>query len=178
VIGDEVEYFRFEGDFAAVPIDWLTTEVRQRMETVPVAPRARARLFASFVEMAQNILHYAEPEPHAGRRRAGSIAFGRDPDGYWVSSRNPVRSAHAERLEARLRRLQSMAPDEVTAAFRERLASGKPPDPLSRGAGLGLLSLARSTRGALQYRLDPTGSGEEARYTFSLRASVRASEAG
>jgi len=174
-----VEYFRFEGDFSAVPIGWLTSEVRQKMESVPVAPRARTKLFASFVEMAQNILHYSEPDGPRGPRRSGAIALGRDSEGYFVASRNPVRGSHAERLRTRLHRIQAMGPDEVTAAFRQGLSGerDRAADPLSRGAGLGLLSIARSTNGALSFRLDPSRPGGGEPYTFSLRATVRAEAA-
>jgi hypothetical protein len=147
------------------------------METAPVATRARARLFATFVEMTQNIIQYAEPERReGGPRRSGAIAFGRDPHGYWVRSRNPVRSTHAERLRSRLERIQSMGPDEITAAYRARLGSSRTRevDPLSRGAGLGLLGIARSTGGALSYRLEPALSGGGEPYTFSLHVAVRA----
>jgi hypothetical protein len=171
-----VEYFRFEGDFSAVAIDWLTSEVRRKMEAVPVAPRARTRLFASFVEMTQNILHYAEPES-PGRRRAGAISLGRDAGGYFVASRNPVRGVHAERLRTRLGRIQSMGPDEITAAYRQGLSAERVRDPLSRGAGLGLLSIARTTNGAVSYRLDPLRPGGGEPYTFSLKATVRAEAA-
>jgi hypothetical protein len=168
------ELFRFEGDFSSVRIDWLTAEVRRRMETAPVAARARARLFASFVEMTQNIIQYASPDGAGGPRRSGAIAFGRDPDGYWVRSRNPVRSTHAERLRARLERIRSMDPEEITAAYRARLTTSREVDPLSRGAGLGLLGIARSTGGALSYQLEPsTPSGGEP-FMFSLHVAVRA----
>ena len=177
-VNGSVEFFRFEGDFSAVAIDWLTSEVRRKMEAVPVAPRARARLFASFVEMTQNILHYAEPDG-PGRRRAGAIALGRDGEGYFVASRNPVRGVHAERLRHRLGRIQSMGPDELTAAYRQGLSAGRDraADPLSRGAGLGLLSIARTSNGTLSYRLDPSRPGGGEPFTFSLRATVRAEEA-
>jgi hypothetical protein len=178
-VASSIEYFRFEGDFSSVAIDWLTSEVRQKMETAPVAPRARARLFASFVEMTQNILHYAEPDGAQGRRRSGAISLGRDADGYFVISRNPVRGVHAERLRSRLARIQSMGPEEITAAYRQGLSSdrSRAADPLSRGAGLGLLSIARTTNGALSYRLDPCRPGGGEPYTFSLRATVRAEAA-
>jgi hypothetical protein len=176
--GPSEEFFRFEGDFSAVAIDWLTSEVRQKMEAVPVAPRARARIFASFVEMTQNILHYSEPDGARGRRRSGAIALGRDSDGYFVTSRNPVRGVHAERLRARLDRIRTMGPDEISAEYRRGLAAGpdRAADPLSRGAGLGLLSIARTAYGALSYRLDPSIPGGGEPYTFSLRATVRAGE--
>jgi hypothetical protein len=168
------ELFRFEGDFSSVRIDWLTTEVRRRMETAPVAARARARLFASFVEMTQNIIQYAAPDGDGGHRRSGAIAFGRAPDGYWIRSRNPVRSTHAERLRARLERIRSMDPEEIVAAYRARLTTSREVDPLSRGAGLGLLGIARSTGGALSYQLEPsTPSGGEP-FMFSLHVAVRA----
>lgn len=169
------ELFRFEGDFSSVAIDWLTSEVRRRMEAAPVASRARARLFASFVEMTQNIIQYAEPDGAGRARRSGAIAFGRDPQGYWVRSRNPVRSTHAERLRSRLERIRSMPPDEITAAYRARLgARTREPDPLSRGAGLGLLGIARSTGGSLSYRLEPAAPGGGEPYMFSLHVAVRA----
>jgi hypothetical protein len=169
------EIFRFEGDFAAVPIDWLTGEVRQRMEVAPVEPRARARLFASFVEMTQNIIRYAEPAGgEGGARRAGAVALGRDQAGWWVFSSNPVGGAHAARLRERLERIQAMGPEELKAAYQDRLGQGmgRAVDPLSRGAGLGLLSIARTAGGAFTYRLDPPAPGGGA-YTFSLRAMVQ-----
>lgn len=168
------EIFRYEGDFAAVRIDWLTSEVRRRMEAAPVAPKARARLFASFVEMAQNIIQYAAPaRGQQGPRRGGAVAFGRDGDGYWVASTNRVAGVHAARLRERLERIRAMGPAEVRAAYQARLAEGlgRAADPLSRGAGLGLLSIARAAGGGLSYRLEDA-EGEP--FTFSLRATVTA----
>ena len=169
------ELFGYQGDFAAVRIDWLTGEARRRMELASVASRARSRLFASFVEMTQNIIQYGEPSRAAdGPRRAGAIAFGRAPEGYWVSSHNPVGEVHAARLRERLGWIQAMSLEEIRAAYQQRLAQGlgRSTDPHSRGAGLGLLSIARTAGGAVWFRLDPPPAAG-APHAFSLRAVVR-----
>jgi hypothetical protein len=165
--------FHFAGDLADTPVERLAEEVRAALAAAAVPARVRSRLFAALVEMLQNVLHYAEPEARAGgARRRADVALGLDAEGYWVRCTNAVREVHAARLRERLEALAALGPQEVTAAFRQRLdaPAERGADPLSRGAGLGLLSMARHSSAPLQYALvRAEGAG---RLDFTLRARV------
>jgi len=170
---EEVLY-RFAGDFSNTPVDRLAEEVRTRLQEVPVPSRARSRLFASFVEMTQNVIHYAAPDPMpGGARRKGSIELGAEARGFWIRCTNQVRADHASRLRERLAAICDMSPGEITAAYRQRLNDTSPrsSDPLSRGAGLGLLAIARNSSLPLDWELNVRDAPQGA-WTFSLRATV------
>src|SRR5262249_11417558 len=134
--------------------------------------KARSRLFASFVEMVQNVIHYAAPDVRpGGPRRRGTIELGSGAAGFWIHCSNPVRGDHATRLQERLEAIRQMSPEDITTEYRRKLNddSKREPDPLSRGAGLGLLSIARNSAGPLTYSLNASTDGA---FTFSLLATV------
>jgi hypothetical protein len=161
--------YRFDGDLSATPVTQLADEVRLRLAEAPA--KVRSRLFSNFVEMTQNVIHYAEADPRpGGPRRHGAIALGRDSKGYWVSCTNRVGQDHALRLRQRLEAIRQMSPEDITAAYRRKLNDDghRKADPMSRGAGLGLLSIARNSSHPLSYDLD----GDRGSFTFSIRATL------
>lgn len=139
--------FFFSGEFTSSGVGALGGSLRQRLEERQVPRPVGKKLFATFVELAQNVLHYAAAAPGGETGPShGTIAMGSSADGHWVAASNHVRVEQVPRLAERLEALRKMTPDELRAAYRRQLEDDthEAEDPLSRGAGLGLLTIARA----------------------------------
>ncbi len=94
--------FYYTGHFSQSIITAAGDIVRRRMESREVSPPAQRKLFAAFVEMAQNVLHYAEEDPaeaadRASSRGFGTIWLGHEAERFFVLCSNsvPIRSIAA-----------------------------------------------------------------------------------
>jgi hypothetical protein len=156
--------FWFHGDFRDRELAGLGIALQQRLEDRGVPRKLRPRLFNAFVELAQNVLHYAWPtaeESVSPGSRPGEIALGESGDGWWVACANPIRQEHAARVTGRLGAIQAMSPQEIHAALRAQLdrEEHEATDDVSRGAGLGLLTIARAAAAPLEWSLESRADG-------------------
>jgi hypothetical protein len=152
--------FYYVGYFSQNIVTAMAEAVKLRLEQSGAAGPIRRRLFSSFVEMAQNIIHYSSdtltpPEQQEHELRHGSVCIGVDEEGrYFLFCANPIRVALAETLRERLETLRRMTLDEIKACYRESLRSETPED--SKGAGLGLLTMARDASEPLEFEFEST----------------------
>jgi hypothetical protein len=145
--------FYYKGEFSQNVIGAMTDTLKQR-----------------FVEMSQNIMHYADADVTHGAK-TGALAVGKNGDSkYWVVAGNPVRIEHVERIKEKIEPLRSMTIDEIKAAYREQLRNDEQ-DTLSRGAGLGFLTVAREASEPLEYQI-VFHSDQMEFAEFYLRASI------
>lgn len=163
--------FYYTGEFSQNVVGAMSDTLKQRLDSIGVSGPARRKLFSTFVEMSQNILHYADTD--AGGGRVGALAIGRNGDGkYWIVSGNPVRAEHVERIKGKVEPLRSMTIDEIKAAYREQLRNDEhDQDTVSRGAGLGFLTVAREASEPLEYQI-VYRSDQPEHAEFYLRATV------
>lgn len=144
--------------------------VRRRMSTRGVAQSIQRKLFSAFVELAQNVMHYANVPaglPAEGPERCGSIWVGRDDAHFFVLCANPVTEAAVPALRTQLERLRDMDGAAIRAAYRERMHSE--PAEGSKGATLGLLTLARDASAPLEYAFERNDAGTT---TLCLRVMI------
>lgn len=164
--------FYYKGEFSQNVIGAMTDTLKQRLDAVGVSGPARRKLFSTFIEMSQNIMHYADDEAADGSR-IGALAVGKNGDArYWIASGNPVRVDHIERIKAKVEPLRTMTIDEIKAAYREQLRNDDhESDEISRGAGLGFLTVAREASEPLEYQI-VLRSDQQDYAEFYLRASI------
>lgn len=145
----------FNGPFSQSVIEELGEAIRRHLES-QTQPRKRiADVFAVYIEVTQNIRHYAEScgveEAHTARLNAGTVLIAREGDEYAVVSGNLVLKDHAAALRDRLDAVTAMDEVALKAAYKERLRA--PVEDGATGAGLGLLQLARKASKPLSYSL-------------------------
>lgn len=171
--------FYYTGAFSQNVVAAIGDSLKQRLDSVNASSAARRKVFSTFIEMAQNILHYA-PEIVAGGgggspARYGALAVGRDDsERFFVVCGNPVRMEHVSRLHQKLEPLRQMSIDEIKSAYRQQLRNdGHAGDTVSKGAGLGFLTMARDATEPIEYSIsfssDAVGGGRADLY---LRATI------
>jgi hypothetical protein len=103
------------------------------------------RLFAVFVEMSQNILHYSAEKETFGddghQVGVGVIVISETDAAYSVSAGNLASVSEAERLRDRCTVLNTKSKDELKKLYQEQRKQPAPSG--SKGAGLGLIDMVR-----------------------------------
>ena len=166
--------FYYVGYFSQNIVTAMSEAVKLRLEQSGTAGPIRRRLFSSFVEMAQNIIHYSAdsltpPQQKQNELRHGSVCIGVDAEGHhFLLCANPIAVEQADVLRQRLESLRAMTLDEIKASYRESLRSEAPVD--SKGAGLGFLTVARDASGPLEFDFEHTGDAGTA--MFFLKTTI------
>jgi hypothetical protein len=164
--------FYYFGYFSQNIVKAMAEAVRLRLEQTETASTTRRKLFSSFVEMAQNIVHYSSrtltpPDSEERELRQGSLCIACDDQRHYLQCANPVENDSVEALRERLEDLRSMSLEEIKRAYRETLRSEQPEG--SKGAGLGILTVARDASQPLEFEFVPDG---DATTMFYLKATI------
>lgn len=160
----------FNGPFSQSLIEELGQAIRSYLESQSDARRAVSDVFAVYIELTQNIRHYADSaavdETERARLNAGTVHIARDGEHFLVISGNHVRRDDAPALVGRLDALATLDARALKAAYKERLRQPVPPG--ATGAGLGLLQIARLATAPLEYALAEL-HGQHLYFTLTVR---------
>jgi len=167
--------FYYEGYFSQTIITAVADAVKIRIEHVGATTMTRRKLFSSFIEMTQNIIHYSDDahvrndQPNFSHEvRHGSICISAQADRYYLHCANPVRTDVAAQLREKLNYLHTLTIDDIKREYRQTLRSET--SEYSKGAGLGLLTMARDAREPLEFEFMPIRGSQNV--LFYLKATI------
>ncbi len=131
--------------------------LKQKMKLAEAGMPKILKVFSMLVEQSQNIIRYsAEKVPEHVQSPEelmfGIIAVGQTDGSYFVMGGNKIRNIEAETLGAKLTELQNMSKEELTASYKEKRKLER--DTKQRGAGLGLLELARKASRPIEFNFE------------------------
>lgn len=181
--------FYYAGEFTPAVIAAAADSLKARLAIEDASGPAKRKLFSTFVEMAQNILHYAAPTTTAesGSQPAprGAIGVGRENTDshsdaadsathYWIVCSNAVDVDYVARLTDKLNAVRAMSLEEIKQSYRTQLRNPThaSDDPLSKGAGLGLLTIARDASAPLEYSFASTPDPAARTALFHVKARI------
>jgi hypothetical protein len=157
----------FNGPISQSLIEEFGNALRGHMQAQRAEPNSIMDVFSVYIEMTQNIRHYAQEHGYDDQDASATVAIGRGQDGHYeVCAGNLVEQEDGLRLVQAVELLSQLAPDEIRVAYKERRR--QPRDPQG-SAGLGLLDIARKSRPPLRAALTEQSTG---RAFFSLRAAI------
>jgi hypothetical protein len=159
----------FNGPISRSLIEEVGNALKNYLQAENAHPSAAMDVFAVYIEMTQNIRHYAQRQGYSDVDASATVVVARDSEGrYLVQAGNLLETADGDALVQRIEHLASLDKAQLKAAYKEQLRKPKPEHAVS-GAGLGILDMARKSASPLQATLSPTTDG---RRFFSLRALI------
>lgn len=159
----------FNGPISRSLIEEIGHALRNYLNSQSAAPSAAMDVFAIYIEMTQNIRHYARERDYGEEEATATIAVARNGDGqYVVSAGNLVEDADGRRLVEAVEGLSELDAAELKRAYKQQLRRPRD-ETVDSGAGLGLIDMARKSSRPLQATLQPLSSG---RSFFSLTATI------
>lgn len=165
--------FYYDGYLSQPIVTAMCEALRGKLAAEDGANKAARKVFSTFVEMMQNIIHYADGDANEGQAALprGNVAVGRLHDAYYIVSGNAVATAHVERLKAKLEAIRAMSMEEIKAEYKRKLRTDEQDDN-SKGAGLGFLTVARETSQPIEFLFEPFPGDASALSFFYLKATV------
>jgi hypothetical protein len=166
--------FFYCGPIAQISIEGASYTLRKNLEFEDASNLTSQAVFSIFIEQAQNILNYSaeklghKSEDMENELRIGVVAIGRNEDGhYYISCGNRIYNQDIDRLRETIESVRFLNKDELKALYKERRR--KEPDPGSKGAGLGLIEIARKADKPIEYSFTPV---DQEFSFFSIRVVV------
>lgn len=159
----------FNGPISRTLIGEIGIALKDHITSTQVHESAAMDVFSVYIEMSQNIRHYASRMGYDDFAAAATVVITETEDGhYTVSAGNLVEREDGESLLKKIRDLSLLDKAELKSLYKQRLRlpreAGRP-----SGAGLGLIEMARKSSEPLQATLD---EGSEGKIFFSLRAVI------
>ncbi|PKU26618.1 hypothetical protein CWS72_01955 [Telmatospirillum siberiense] len=159
----------FNGPISRSLIEEIGNALKNYLQAERAQPSAATDVFATYIEMSQNIRHYSINRGYGEQEASATVVIARDETGrYAVSAGNLVEAADGRALLARVTALAGLDKSQLKAAYKEQLHRPRSTEP-HQGAGLGLLDIARRSSAPMVASLTEL-TGEQA--FFSLRATI------
>ena len=130
----------------------IITEFGTMIKSSLSADTNTRKIFAVFIEMAQNILHYSAERNTSSDEGVGIMTLREKDDSFYLSSGNVVMNQNAERIKSKCEIVNSSNKEELKAMHQDQIRKGRPEG--SKGAGLGLIDIARKVDGPIQCIID------------------------
>lgn len=144
--------------------------LKQRLYEQGASGAVARKVFSTFIEMAQNILHYSDDPQSADEAKYGALAVSCEAGRFAVMCGNRVAAAGVARVREKLEAVRAMSPAEVKEAYRRQLRAET--EAQSKGAGLGFLTMARDASAPIEFVFaDLPGDAADGRFLF-LRAVI------
>ncbi|SFN05254.1 hypothetical protein SAMN05660284_00406 [Formivibrio citricus] len=159
----------FNGPISRSLIEEIGNALKNYLQADNAQPSAAMDVFGVYVEMTQNIRHYALARGYDEKDSSATVIVARDAEGrYLVEACNQVEKSDGEALLARIEELATMDKTGLKAAYKTQLRLPRTEEAAS-GAGLGLIDMARKSVEPLRGSLAPVST---TRSFFSLRAVI------
>jgi len=160
----------FNGPISRSLIEEIGNALQNYLRAEAAKPSAVMDVFAIYIEMTQNIRHYAVRKGYGEKDSSATIVVAREGEGdsYLVQAGNIVEAADGEILLARVRELAALDKAALRAAYKEQLRRPRDESAVA-GAGLGLIDIARRASRPLSAPLIPQSDGKA---LFSLQAVI------
>jgi hypothetical protein len=166
----------YSGPLWANGIDGMAEIMLKRLEFDDMPLSASQSVFSIFIELINNIMMYSDekeqkdsPEGESQEISKGIVIFGIQDDIYFVQSGNVVTDSNAEILKSRIDYLNTLDKKELRQFYRQQL-NEENANAESKGAGIGLIEIARRASDPIEYEFEPYGDG---RQYFSVYVAVR-----
>ena len=159
----------FNGPISRSLIEEIGNALKNYLQADNAQPSAAMDVFSVYVEMTQNIRHYAIAHDYDELQGSATVVVARDRDGrYLVQAGNMVENTDGDALLARVRQLADMDKIELKAAYKAQLRQPRDAN-ASTGAGLELIDVARKSASPLSASLSQISDRHA---FFSLRATI------
>lgn len=137
----------YKGPVTDVIMAELSRDIRDKFAA---NPRASRKLFAIFMELAQNVLYYSAEKKITGDREEsiGTILITEASEHYTFGCGNLVENKYISELVEACEHINSLDRDSLREYKREK-RSGKPGE-RSKGAGIGLIQVALTSENPLR----------------------------
>ena len=148
----------YSGPIAQASIEGVGDTLRRNLEFEAVGSTIALSVFSIFIEQVQNVLNYSaeklnKDEEDEKELRVGVVVIGHEEtDDYFVYCGNQVYNQDISKIRNNIELIGDMNKDKLKTLYKERRRMDR--EPGSKGAGLGLIEMARRSAAPMQYSFE------------------------
>lgn len=166
--------FTFSGYISQPILSGLVKSMQLKLSDIGVDTKIIRVIFELSVEVMQNILNYSSDTIEVTNSRYESsgivlIGYNSESKNYFIIGGNTISSDDREGLEAYILDLNSKTKAELKDLYKERRRSRS--NNHDRGAGLGLIDMARKSSQPIEYNFNNIEDSENLLF-FSIKLTV------
>ncbi|WP_254217041.1 biofilm regulation protein kinase SiaB [Synechococcus sp. CCY 9618] len=159
----------FNGPISRNLIGEIGSALKEHIESNHAPDLEVMDVFSVYIEMSQNIRNYAHSQGYSDAESSATVVIAAAEAGHYaVCAGNLVDMEDGKALVERIRTLADCDKIQLKALYKEQLRQPRS-ELKGRGAGLGLIEIARRSSQPMEASLDPLETG---RAFFSLRAII------
>lgn len=148
--------FCYSGPISQATVEGIGKTLRLNMELNDAGFTTSQSVFSIFVEQMQNILNYSAEKINQNglsdkELRAGVLVIGQEESGFCVYCGNRVYNCDVKTLQEKVDFLRMLDKNELKTLYKEKRKQVSDSD--SKGAGLGLIEMARKAGKPIEYTL-------------------------
>jgi hypothetical protein len=148
-------------------IEDLSALLQRKMDSDKLSKRDSKTYFSIFVEMMSNMLKYSAGKTDTGASKGAFVSINENGVHYALSG-NLIKTADKDVIKSNIDRLNSMDKSALRELYINKMKA-KNAELESRGAGLGLIGIARYASNPIEYDFLPY---DEHLTFFTMRVSV------
>lgn len=164
----------YEGEVTQEVTKAFTALAERNMEKEATDGKVAKRVYHVMVECLQNIAKHADDGSsnssnslEKGLVKNGIFVVGRDENGYYVTSGNPIEKENVPALKEMIDHINSLDQDGIKALYKEKIKASRLSE--TGGAGLGFIDMVKKTKNKLAYTFKEQ---EDGNFFFLLRTMV------
>ena len=171
--------FCYSGPIAQSSIEGIGSTLRRNLAMDDAGHGTVLSVFSIFIEQVQNVLNYSAErlgtqKDQEQEQRIGVVVIGREEnDDYVIYCGNQVYNVDIPRMQDQIELVIKLDKDQLKTLYKERRKMAAPPG--NKGAGLGLIEMARKSGQPLEYVFIPI---DEMVSFFSIKVVVGRSRDG
>lgn len=160
----------FVGHLTAQHLDAILAEVEHKLIHSEPNRRLQKRIFSIFIECLQNVYLHAQKYTDFNQDHPFSlqheIRLYKTSEGYFIETSNPVSYPKVSSIQDQLERLNSLTRKDLEQLYLQAWQRARfMPE---KGAGLGLIDIARRCGSKLEYHFNPI-NGKTAFFTLKVK---------
>ncbi len=150
-IKDNAIQFFYCGPISQDGFEGIAVALRRSLSLSKLSTDVSYSIFSVFVEQIQNAIHYSSDRFifNDGEMTNVVVMLGDTENGYYMQCGNKVHKSDKQRLADKINQVNGLTKDELKQLYKERRK--QPSEPQSKGAGLGLIEMARRSDGPIAF---------------------------
>jgi hypothetical protein len=156
MLGENQVLICFSGRFSQGIIEELGEAIKKRMENEDKSKNDIYNVFSIFIEQTQNIKNYVAAKEggqmYEQISNSSIVCIGKAEDRYFIWSGNVIENPDIQPLREKLVLVSGLSKEELKKIYKETIK--REIEPGSRGAGIGLIDIARKATFPVEYSFE------------------------
>ncbi|HAI76312.1 MAG TPA: hypothetical protein DCM08_08690 [Microscillaceae bacterium] len=168
---DEQTILYFKGEITDSLLTSILQLIDDKLEKRIEDTKVKKKVFSILLECLQNIYNYYQhQDTEEFKYNSAVLMIKKSEEAYYVITGNYLRTSKIIPLRAKLEKVNQLNKDELKDFYKETLDK-QDPVPITGGAGLGIIDIARKSGERIDYSFDTVNS-DYSFYSLQVKVTV------